>query len=45
MRVQTNGLPDHCYAVTDSQRVTSKVIDFVVKYNLAAAAPFTTFAS
>jgi hypothetical protein len=45
MRVQTNGLPDHCYAVSNSERVTSKVIDFVVKYNLAVAAPLKTFAT
>lgn len=44
MRVQTNGLPDHCYAVTNNQRVKSIVIDFIVKYNLNVT-PLNTFAS
>lgn len=36
MRVQTNGLPDHCYSVLNTERVKTTVIDYSVKFNIAA---------
>jgi hypothetical protein len=36
MRVQTNGLPNHCYSVLNTERVKTTVIDYSVKFNIAA---------
>lgn len=45
MRVQTNGLPNHCYSVLNTERVKSMVIDFSVKFNIAVATSFKTYMS
>ena len=33
MRVQTNGLPDHCYNLPSTELIKTQTIDFSVKFN------------